>query len=68
MGMFLEKRFGITVPNVSPWHRAVCGDLTAAFDFTKPGDAQMDDPGKNPAPTYYTAQNDRSYIGTISMD
>jgi phospholipase C len=35
MGMFLEKRFGITVPNISPWHRAVCGDLTSAFDFTK---------------------------------
>jgi phospholipase C len=39
MGMFLEKRFGITVPNISPWHRAVCGDLTSAFDFTHPADA-----------------------------
>jgi phospholipase C len=36
MGMFLEKRFGITVPNISPWHRAVCGDLTSAFDFATP--------------------------------
>jgi phospholipase C len=35
MGMFLEKRFSITVPNISPWHRAVCGDLTSAFDFTR---------------------------------
>ena len=41
MGMFLEKRFGITVPNVSPWHRAVCGDLTSALDFTHPGDAVL---------------------------
>jgi phospholipase C len=41
MGMFLEKRFDITVPSISPWHRAVCGDLTSAFDFTHPGDAAL---------------------------
>src|SRR5439155_8495198 len=23
-------------PNISPWRRAVCGDLTAAFDFDRP--------------------------------
>src|SRR5262249_22369138 len=33
---FLEKRFGVTVPAISPWHRAVCGDLTSAFDFEHP--------------------------------
>ena len=33
IGQFLEKRFGITVPAISPWHRAVSGDLTSAFDF-----------------------------------
>lgn len=38
MAMFLEKRFDMTVPNVSPWHRAVCGDLTSCFDFASPGD------------------------------
>ncbi|MEV4254166.1 phosphocholine-specific phospholipase C [Spirillospora sp. NPDC049652] len=32
---FLEKRFGIQEPNISPWRRAVCGDLTSAFDFSK---------------------------------
>jgi phospholipase C len=36
MAMFLEKRFQITVPNISPWHRAICGDLTSAFDFASP--------------------------------
>jgi phospholipase C len=41
MGMFLEKRFGIAIPNISPWHRAVCGDLTSAFDFTHPGSASL---------------------------
>ncbi len=35
MGMFLETRFGIRVDSISPWRRAVCGDLTTAFDFTK---------------------------------
>jgi phospholipase C len=39
MGMFLETRFGITIPNISPWHRTVCGDLTSAFDFTRAGSA-----------------------------
>jgi phospholipase C len=36
MSMFLEKRFGITVPNVSPWNRAVAGDLTSCFNFASP--------------------------------
>jgi phospholipase C len=30
---FIERRFGVSEPNISPWRRAVCGDLTAAFDF-----------------------------------
>ncbi|MGW2351564.1 phosphocholine-specific phospholipase C [Actinacidiphila glaucinigra] len=30
---FMERRFGVTEPNISPWRRAVCGDLTTAFDF-----------------------------------
>ena len=33
VGQFLEKRFDIQVPAISPWHRAICGDLTSAFDF-----------------------------------
>jgi phospholipase C len=32
---FLERRFGVAEPNISPWRRAVCGDLTSAFDFTR---------------------------------
>jgi phospholipase C len=31
---FLEARFDIPEPNISKWRRAVCGDLTAAFDFS----------------------------------
>jgi phospholipase C len=30
---FMEQRFGAREPHISPWRRAVCGDLTAAFDF-----------------------------------
>ncbi|MEU6985380.1 phosphocholine-specific phospholipase C [Streptomyces sp. NPDC046324] len=30
---FMERRFGVTEPQISPWRRAVCGDLTSAFDF-----------------------------------
>ena len=33
---FLEARFGVHEPNISPWRRAVCGDLTSCFDFANP--------------------------------
>ena len=36
IGMFIEARFGVKVPAISPWSRAVSGDLTAAFDFKTP--------------------------------
>ncbi|PZQ59937.1 MAG: phospholipase C, phosphocholine-specific [Phenylobacterium zucineum] len=36
---FLEARFGVPEPNISPWRRAVCGDLTSAFDFKTPNTA-----------------------------
>jgi phospholipase C len=32
---FIEQRFGVAEPNISPWRRSVCGDLTAAFDFAR---------------------------------
>ena len=35
---FLERRFGVTEPNITAWRRAVCGDLTAAFDFASADD------------------------------
>ncbi len=38
---FIERRFGTRNPdlietNISAWRRAVCGDLTSAFDFVRP--------------------------------
>ena len=41
VGQFLEKRFGIDLAAISPWHRAVCGDMTSAFDFVSPDDAKI---------------------------
>jgi phospholipase C len=38
---FLERRFGIPEPNISKWRRAVCGDLTSAFDFSSAPDASV---------------------------
>jgi phospholipase C len=32
---FIERRFHVHEPHISPWRRAVCGDLTAAFDFAR---------------------------------
>lgn len=32
---FIETRFGVREPNITPWRRAVCGDLTSAFDFSR---------------------------------
>lgn len=38
---FIEKRFGVFEKNVSPWRRAVCGDLTSVFNFKNPNDAPV---------------------------
>ncbi|MGJ7526963.1 phosphocholine-specific phospholipase C [Variovorax sp. GB1P17] len=33
---FIEARFGVACEHISPWRRAMCGDLTSAFDFKTP--------------------------------
>jgi phospholipase C len=35
---FLEKRFGVKEPNIGRFRRAVCGDLSSAFNFERPND------------------------------
>src|SRR5690606_31740120 len=40
VAQFLERRFAINVPGITPWHRAVCGDLCSAFDFSGATDIQ----------------------------
>lgn len=37
---FIEQRFGVQDFNITPWRRAVCGDLTSAFDFAKASGVQ----------------------------
>jgi phospholipase C len=32
----IEKRFNVSIPNISPWRRAMLGDLTSALDFSSP--------------------------------
>jgi phospholipase C len=57
---FMERRFGVHEPNISPWRRAVCGDLTSAFDFSHkdtkpvalPGTDGYRPPDKNRHPDY----------------
>ncbi|WP_131738022.1 phosphocholine-specific phospholipase C [Actinomadura roseirufa] len=43
----MERRFGVREPNISPWRRAVCGDLTSALDFVRPNEraASLPDTG-----------------------
>ncbi|MFZ2872548.1 phosphocholine-specific phospholipase C [Zavarzinia sp.] len=36
---FLEARFGVAETNISPYRRAICGDLTSCFDFVNPNTA-----------------------------
>src|SRR5215470_10576131 len=33
---FIEKRFGVFEPNISPWRRAAVGDMTSLFNFANP--------------------------------
>ncbi|WP_369943608.1 phosphocholine-specific phospholipase C [Xanthomonas medicagonis] len=45
----LERRFGVAAAGLTPWRRAVCGDLVDAFDFrqadTRPFVADLPDVG-----------------------
>jgi phospholipase C len=41
LAMFLERRFGIEVDSISPWHRAISGDLTTTFDFSAANTAAL---------------------------
>jgi phospholipase C len=36
---FIEKRFRVYEQNISPWRRAVSGDLTSVFNFVNPNNA-----------------------------
>ncbi|MDQ2728147.1 MAG: phospholipase [Actinomycetota bacterium] len=38
---FLETRFGVEVPNLTPWRRSVTGDMTAALGLSRPADTSV---------------------------
>src|SRR5215468_10633874 len=38
---FIEKRFGVFERNITPWRRAVAGDLTSLFNFASPNQAPV---------------------------
>lgn len=42
---FIEARFGVKEPNITPWRRAICGDLTSAFDFSRQDTSEPSLPG-----------------------
>ncbi|PWK33337.1 phosphocholine-specific phospholipase C [Cupriavidus plantarum] len=39
--LFLEKRFGVREPQIGAYRRAVCGDLTSAFNFVNPNSEKL---------------------------
>jgi phospholipase C len=52
----LEARFGVREPHITPWRRAVTGDLTSVFDFTAPDRAAPRLPGAAALPAQALAQ------------
>jgi phospholipase C len=37
----LETRFGVPVPNLTPWRRSVTGDMTSTFNFASSPDPSL---------------------------
>lgn len=65
---FIEKRFGVTEPNISPWRRAVAGDLTSMFNFTSPNNNQHNLPNTStflPSVNELAGGNVNTFIPTL---
>jgi phospholipase C len=52
---FVERRFGVSEPNISAWRRQTCGDLTSAFRFAS-------------GPTSYPSGNTRLRLAAAEAD
>ena len=67
---FIEKRFGVFEPNITPWRRAVVGDLTSAFNFANPnrqGHANLPHTtGFLPPPAELAGGNTTTFVPTQS--
>ena len=62
---FIEKCFGVHEPNISPWRRAVAGDLTSMFNFVNPNDAKVNLPstdGYLPPPAELAGGNTNTFV------
>lgn len=70
---FIEKRFGVFEPNISPWRRAVAGDLTSMFNFANPNDHNVSLPTTNdflPSVNELAGGNVNTFIpslGTVTL-
>ncbi|ATQ77700.1 phospholipase C, phosphocholine-specific [Massilia violaceinigra] len=53
-----KNRASVTLENISPWRRVVCGDLTSAFDFKSPNSAW---PASVPKSTQYQLVSGKPY-------
>jgi phospholipase C len=66
---FIEKRFGVLEGNISPWRRAVAGDLTSVFNFVNPNDATASLPSTNgflPSPFELAGGNVNTFQPTLN--
>jgi phospholipase C len=66
---FIEKRFGVFERNISPWRRAVAGDLTSVFNFANPNDAPDNLPATDgflPPPAELAGGNTSTFHPTLN--
>jgi phospholipase C len=53
---FIEERFGVKAPNISPWRRSAVGDLTASLRLDQKDLSVPDLPPTRDDPTYVTSK------------
>jgi phospholipase C len=66
---FIEKCFGVVEKNISPWRRAVTGDLTSVFNFANPNDHHASLPSTNgylPSVAELAGGSGTDFIPTLS--
>lgn len=64
---FIEKRFGVRENNISPWRRAVAGDLTSVFNFANPNEEKVSLPSTSgflPSPLELSGGNVNTFQPT----
>jgi phospholipase C len=66
---FIETRFGVYDANITPWRRAVVGDLTSIFNFANPNSAPVQLPstaGFLPSMAELAGGNVNTFVPTLS--